>query len=35
MPALRAMLKGAFGLDVEQRGNEWVVIDPKRRAPGG
>ncbi len=31
MTALAAMLRGAFGLDVEQRGDEWVVVDPKRR----
>jgi transmembrane sensor len=34
MEALRAMLNGAFGLDVEHRGNEWVVVDPRRRASG-
>ncbi len=33
MTALKAMLQGAFGLDVEQRGGEWVVVDPKRRTP--
>jgi transmembrane sensor len=31
MAALKAMLKGAFGLEIEQRGSEWVVVDPKRR----
>ncbi len=29
MAALKAMLRGAFGLEVEQRGSAWVVIDPK------
>jgi hypothetical protein len=33
MTALKAMLHGAFGLDVEARGKEWVVVDPKRRKP--
>ncbi len=32
MTALTAMLRGAFGLDVEQRGDEWVVVDPRRRS---
>jgi transmembrane sensor len=29
MAALKAVLRGAFGLDVEQRGNAWVVVDPR------
>jgi len=39
MAALKAVLRGAFGLDVEERGNAWVVVypksgpDPKRRTP--
>lgn len=32
MTALKAMLNGAFGLEVELRGREWVVFDPKRPA---
>jgi hypothetical protein len=32
MTALTAMLRGAFGLDVEWRVDEWVVVDPKHRS---
>jgi len=31
LDALQATLRGAFGLDLERRGSELVVIDPKRR----
>jgi len=31
LEALQATLAGALGLDLERRGNELVVIDPKRR----
>jgi ferric-dicitrate binding protein FerR (iron transport regulator) len=31
--ALRAALKGAFGLELERRGNDFVVFDPNAHAP--
>jgi transmembrane sensor len=33
LDALRATLRGAFGLDIERRGGELVVIDGKSRSP--
>jgi transmembrane sensor len=33
LEALQATLRGAFGLDVQQRGGELVVIDPRSSAP--